>query len=124
MLENQKNILFSIKHRNLIDLYYAFETKNYIVFGLEYCPNGNLYNYLQKMKTLNEQEAKVIFYQILHGLEYLHQHNILFRDVKLQNILFDIEGRIKITDFGLSKPEIEEDEITYSYCGSPEYMAP
>ena len=53
MLENEKNILFSIKHKNLIDLYYAFETKNYIVFGLEYCPNGNLYNYVQKMKALS-----------------------------------------------------------------------
>ena len=68
MLENEKNILFSIKHNNLIDLYYAFETKNYIVFGLEYCPNGNLYNYLQKMKTVSEEESKLIFYQILQGL--------------------------------------------------------
>ena len=68
MLENEKNILFSIKHNNLIDLYYAFETKNYIVFGLEYCPNGNLYNYLQKMKIVSEEESKLIFYQILQGL--------------------------------------------------------
>lgn len=88
-------------------MYYAFETKNYIVFGLEYCPNGNLYNYVQKMKSLNEEEAKAIFFQILQGLEYLHQNNILFRDVKLENILFDINNRIKITDFGLSKPDIE-----------------
>lgn len=53
MLENEKNILFTIKHENLIDLLYAFETKNYIVFGLEYCPNGNLYSYLQKVKCLS-----------------------------------------------------------------------
>lgn len=44
--------------------------------------------------------------------------------MKLENILFDENGNVKITDFGLSKPEIEEEEITYSYCGSPEYMAP
>jgi serine/threonine protein kinase len=94
------------------------------VFGLEYCPNGNLYNYLQKMKSLPEDDAKLIFFQILEGLLNLHDNNILFRDVKLENILFDMNGRIKITDFGLSKPDIEEDEITYSYCGSPEYMAP
>lgn len=72
MLENERNILFTISHPNLIDLYYAFETKNYIVFGLEYCPNGNLYNFLQKRKTLTEKQAKVIFRQILSGLEYLH----------------------------------------------------
>ncbi len=50
--------------------------------------------------------------------------NILFRDIKLENILFDSEGFLKITDFGLSKPGIDEEDITYSYCGSPEYMAP
>jgi serine/threonine protein kinase len=47
--------------------------------------------------------------QILSGLDYLHKNNILFRDIKLENILFDLQGRIKITDFGLSKPDIDED---------------
>ncbi len=47
--------------------------------------------------------------QILKGLEYLHTNNILFRDIKLENILFDSDGHIKITDFGLSKPEVDED---------------
>lgn len=47
--------------------------------------------------------------QILNGLDNLHQNNILFRDIKLENILFDIDGKIKITDFGLSKPDIDED---------------
>lgn len=108
----------------MVDLLYAFETKHYIVFGLEYCPNGNLYSYLQKVKVLREPQARYAMSQILTGLDYLHQNNIIFRDIKLENILFDAEGRIKITDFGLSKPGIDDDEITYSYCGSPEYMAP
>lgn len=65
MLENEKNILFSIDHPKLVDLYYAFETKNHIVFGLEYCPNGNLYNFLQKARTVSEEDAKYIIKQIL-----------------------------------------------------------
>jgi len=69
-------------------------------------------------------KAKHIFRQIVDGLEYLHSKNILFRDLKLENVLFDTAGNIKLTDFGLSKPELIEDEVTYSYCGSPEYMAP
>jgi serine/threonine protein kinase len=76
---------------------------------LEYCPNGNLYSYLQKAKTLTEGQAKYVMLQILNGLDYLHKNNILFRDIKLENILFDLEGKIKITDFGLSKPDINED---------------
>ena len=73
---------------------------------------------------MKEEDARCIFKQILNGLEYLHENNILFRDIKLENILFNSEGKIKITDFGLSKPDIEDNEIVYSYCGSPEYMAP
>lgn len=49
----------------------------------------------------------------------MHENNILFRDLKLENILFDEKGKLKITDFGLSKPEVSEEDITYSYCGSP-----
>ena len=60
------------------------------------------------MKILSEGQAKWVMIQILNGLDYLHQNNILFRDIKLENILFDIEGKIKITDFGLSKPDIDE----------------
>jgi serine/threonine protein kinase len=60
------------------------------------------------VKTLSEGQAKWVMIQILNGLDYLHQNNILFRDIKLENILFDIDGKIKITDFGLSKPDIDE----------------
>lgn len=65
MLENEKNILFTIDHRRLVDLYYALESKNYIIFGLEYCPNGNLYQLIQKRKCITESEAKFVFSQIL-----------------------------------------------------------
>jgi serine/threonine protein kinase len=64
---------------------------------------------LQKIKSISEGQAKNILVQILNGLEYLHNNNILFRDIKLENILFDLDGKIKITDFGLSKPDIDED---------------
>lgn len=65
-----------------------------------------MYTFLQKNRRIPEGDAKYIFKEILEGLEYLHDNNILFRDLKLENILFDEKGKIKITDFGLSKPEI------------------
>ena len=55
---------------------------------------------------------------------YLHQHKIIYRDIKPENILLDQFGYIKIADFGLSKPNVPLDHLSYSFCGSPEYMAP
>lgn len=78
------------------------------MFGLEFCNNGNLYTFIHKHKRISEDDARVICRQILDGLEYLHENNILFRDLKLENILFNEVGKLKITDFGLSKPEISE----------------
>ena len=79
---------------------------------------------MQKNQKIPEDEAKFLFRQIIEGVQYLHSQNILFRDIKLENILLDFNGNIKIADFGLSKPDTTEDDISYSYCGSPEYMAP
>ena len=56
-------------------------------------------------------------------MRYLHKINIVYRDVKPENILIDAQGHIRIADFGLSKP-LDNKEIAYSFCGSPEYMAP
>ena len=61
--------------------------------------------------------------EILLGMEYLHKHDIVFRDIKPENILVDVDGHIRIADFGLAK-EIPKKQRSYSFCGSPEYMSP
>ena len=73
---------------------------------------------------LTETEVRQIFGKILSGMSYLHEHKIIYRDIKLENILIDANGEVKISDFGLSKPRCEQTELAYTYCGSPEYMAP
>ena len=67
--------------------------------------------------------AKFYFAEILLGIEYLHSNNIVYRDLKPENVLIDIDGHIKLADFGLSK-FFKRDELSYSFCGSPEYMCP
>lgn len=67
--------------------------------------------------------SKFYFAEILLGLEYLHSKNIVYRDLKPENVLIDMDGHIKIADFGLSKI-FKTDERSFSFCGSPEYMCP
>lgn len=69
-----------------------------------------------------EEMAKFYLAETIIALEYLHSKSILYRDLKPSNILLDSQGHIKLCDFGISK--IVESELNYSFCGSPEYMAP
>lgn len=78
---------------------------------------------MNNFKRFPEQLAKFYFCEILLGLEYLHAKDIVYRDIKPENILIDIEGHIKIADFGLAKI-IPNRQKSFSFCGSPEYMSP
>lgn len=114
----------TIAHPFLLQLSYAFESNLYIAFVMEYCPGGELFYHLRRIKRMNEEMARFYFVQICLGIDYLHKRHIIYRDIKPENILLDIEGNIRIGDFGLSKPDMNISGRAYSFCGSPEYMAP
>ena len=73
---------------------------------------------------MTEEQAKFYFLEILIALDHIHSHGVVYRDLKPENLLIDDEGHIKIADFGLSKPVQDKKDLSYSFCGSPEYMAP
>ena len=91
---------------------------------LEFCPGGDLSEYLKEEDFFPEPKAKKYIAEVLLALEELHEKGIIFRDLKPENVVLDAEGHAKLTDFGLSKDGIEEDTIAKSFCGSYAYLAP
>ena len=91
---------------------------------MDFCPGGELFYHLHNLGRFTEEQARFYISEILLGLEYLHSKDIAYRDLKPENILLDLDGHIKITDFGLSKQNISSFDLSSSFCGSPEYMSP
>ncbi|XP_020289462.1 ribosomal protein S6 kinase alpha-5-like isoform X2 [Pseudomyrmex gracilis] len=113
----------------LVTLYYAFQSNANLYLILEYVAGGELFRHLGQHEKFSENTVRIYIGEIILALERLHQLGIIYRDIKLENILLDREGHIVLTDFGLSK-EFQPHELkagrarTYSFCGTIEYMAP
>jgi len=80
-----------------------FEDKEYILIIMEYINGGNLFSFLKKRRKVSEKTAKFLYKQIILGIKYIHSHNIVHRDIKLENILIDLNNNIKICDFGIGR---------------------
>ena len=115
-----KTLSFS---NNIVKILENYETKNHICIVMEYICAGDLLSYIKKRSKLTEAVAKFIFKQIILALKYIHSHNIVHRDIKLDNILIDLDNNIKICDFGVSKI-IKKGDIMLDQCGTPAYIAP
>uniref|UniRef100_A0A8C7FVV7 Ribosomal protein S6 kinase alpha-5 n=1 Tax=Oncorhynchus kisutch TaxID=8019 RepID=A0A8C7FVV7_ONCKI len=107
----------------LVTLHYAFQTDTKLHLILDYVNGGELFTHLVQRVRFKEQEVALYSGEMVLALEHLHQLGIVYRDLKLENILMDSSGHIVLTDFGLSK-EFDELERAYSVCGTIEYMAP
>lgn len=91
---------------------------------LDYAPGGNMSRALHKDKRFTEDRAKLYLAEIILALEDLHKKDIIYRDLKPDNIVFDVDGHALLTDFGLSKEGVQTNYQARSFCGSPAYLAP
>ncbi|CAI2360806.1 unnamed protein product [Moneuplotes crassus] len=119
----EEQILLSCDHTFLLGMDFVFQNEESIYFVMPYVQGGELYRLLKKNKRFPEEIVKFYTIQLILGLEYLHDRNIVHRDLKLENILIDADGYIKIIDFGLAKI-LKNEEETMTFCGTPEYLAP
>lgn len=120
----ENRVLQTTKHPFLTQLKYSFQTPDRLCFVMEYVNGGELFFHLSRERVFAEERTKFYGAQIISALGYLHENNIVYRDLKLENLLLDKDGNIKIADFGLCKEEMFYGASTKTFCGTPEYLAP
>uniref|UniRef100_A0A3Q2QJC5 protein kinase C n=1 Tax=Fundulus heteroclitus TaxID=8078 RepID=A0A3Q2QJC5_FUNHE len=113
----------SSHHPFLVNLFACFQTPEHVCFVMEYTAGGDLMMHIHADVF---SEPRAVFYSacVVLGLQFLHDHKIVYRDLKLDNLLLDTEGFVKIADFGLCKEGMGYGDRTSTFCGTPEFLAP
>jgi len=117
----EKKVMETLDSPFVVDLKTTYKDETSIYFLLEVCLGGELFSLLKKNTCVDENQARFYIACVIEGFTHIHKQNIVYRDLKPENLVLDDRGYLKITDFGLSKPL---DGITYTFCGTPDYLAP
>ncbi|KAF2357236.1 Protein kinase domain [Trinorchestia longiramus] len=123
---SERSVLIKVLHHPyLVQLHYAFTTRHKIFFVLDFVNGGELFFHLQRERVFSEPRATFYAAEICCALTYMHTKEIVYRDLKPENLLLDKEGHVVLTDFGLCKEGIQSSSSrTGTFCGTPEYLAP
>jgi len=122
-VQREISVMKLMFHPHVIKIFDVLEDSKYLFLIIEYASRGELFNFLAQKREINNREALCFFQQIISGLEYCHKQRICHRDLKLENILLDIDYTIKIADFGMASLSIP-DVMLKTFCGSPHYASP
>ena len=119
----ETNLMRGLYHPSVTKILETFETDKYMLIIMEYISGGNLQNFVKKRRKLCEKTAKILYRQLIQGIKYIHSKGIVHRDIKLENILLDLNNIVKICDFGVGKLTQKGQKLS-DQCGTPVYMAP
>ncbi|KAG6829319.1 hypothetical protein H0H92_004922 [Tricholoma furcatifolium] len=108
----------------LVGLKFSFQTDSDLYLVTDFKSGGELFWHLQRETRFSEERARFYIAELILALEHLHKFNIVYRDLKPENILLDATGHVALCDFGLSKADLRSDELTTTFCGTTEYLAP
>ena len=120
---NEIEIISKLKHQNIINVEKILEDDNNYYIIMEYCEKGELFEYIVNKEKLDEEESSIFFYQLINGVEYIHNQGFVHRDLKPENLLLTKDYKLKIIDFGLCH-DFDGTKLLKTKCGSPSYAAP
>ncbi|ORX82674.1 Pkinase-domain-containing protein [Basidiobolus meristosporus CBS 931.73] len=124
-IKREITVLRSLDHPNIVRLFEVIETDKYIGIIIEYASGGELFDHILAHRYLKEREACRLFAQLISGVSYMHEKNVVHRDLKLENLLLDRNRNIIITDFGFANQfSSPTNDLMATSCGSPCYAAP
>lgn len=122
-IKTERAVLQYVEHPFLVRLVYAFQSTEKLYMVMDFINGGELFFHLKKLKRFPEDLVKLYSAELFLSLDHLHKHNVVFRDLKPENVLMDKDGHVMLTDFGLAKFLSNQDR-THTFCGTPEYLAP
>ncbi|KAG0328026.1 hypothetical protein BGZ99_006378 [Dissophora globulifera] len=130
----QKQVEHTIAERNvliqalqspfIVGLKFSFQTPTKLYLVQDFMNGGELFFHMQNEGTFSESRARFYAAELVLALEHLHSRNVIYRDLKPENVLLSSEGHIVLVDFGLCKQNVTDDERTHTFCGTTEYIAP
>lgn len=122
--KSERDVLVEVDHPFIVHLHYAFETRRRLYLVQEFCNGGELFRRMEVERMMTEDDAKFYLSEIVCAIEYLHERDIIYRDLKTENVMLDTDGHVRLIDFGLSKMNMTPGATTTTFCGTVEYMAP